>query len=258
MLFSVLTRKNDIPRHNFHPLRSRSCWEEAELSWRLPQGQAPTTQLAFRLLRLPRQWGTRPTDCILCRWPLPLGHRDGDGERCMAISRPGQWAAMGRASEPCRTEPPACSLGPSNSTTGMRLSEWEGPGETARIHLSPHCPPEDHQPSRHWLNGPRKVTHGQLLARERGAPWPRPVAEQDPTSASAGASAWWQGARHRPRDACEGLSVAALQPRIPQSDTEKPHCQQKPEGKGHTLYRGAKWQQASSEGPCRKTTEQHL
>ena len=69
-------------------------------------------------------------------------------------------------------------------------AEWEGPGEKASIYLLPHSLPEDHHPSHHWLNGPLKVVHGQLLAGERGALWHRPMAEQDSTNGSAVSSAW--------------------------------------------------------------------
>lgn len=43
MLFSVLIRKNQVPRHNFHPFEIQILvkQEEADLSWWLPQGQVP-------------------------------------------------------------------------------------------------------------------------------------------------------------------------------------------------------------------------
>ena len=61
------------------------------------------------------------------------------GERFTATSRPvpGQWVALARALELCRTQPPACSLAPSSSSAGLRLGELEGPREEARICLLP-------------------------------------------------------------------------------------------------------------------------
>ena len=54
--------------------------------------QAPRTQLALRLLKLPKWRGPGPADCVPCRQPLPLGCRGGDrGEvhRCLkAWARP--------------------------------------------------------------------------------------------------------------------------------------------------------------------------
>ena len=46
MLFSVLTRKDTVPRHNFTLLRPSPGWEEAELSWWLPQSWVPRARPA--------------------------------------------------------------------------------------------------------------------------------------------------------------------------------------------------------------------
>ena len=67
-------KKDKVPRHNFHPLRSRS-W----LRWRLPQGQAPRpvqmpllreagTQgpAVLGLFRTPKWQRPGPLDCVLC------------------------------------------------------------------------------------------------------------------------------------------------------------------------------------------------
>ena len=106
MLFSVLSRKDKVPRRNFSPLRSR-FWLK-NLRWWLPQEQVPRpcpavthwgsqvsrTQLAFRLLRPPK-W----------RLPLPFDQGTGIGERFTAASRPGprpvgalvsRWAQRGQ------------------------------------------------------------------------------------------------------------------------------------------------------------------
>ena len=47
----------------------------------------------------------------------------------------GYGVVLARALESCRTQSPACSLGPA------RPSELEGFGEKAGIHLLPHSPP---------------------------------------------------------------------------------------------------------------------
>ena len=70
-------------------------------------------------------------------------------------SRPGlsQQAASVGAQEPCRTQPPSCSLGSPSSPAGLRLRELEAPGEKAGIHLFPHSPPDDRHSTDSWLNG---------------------------------------------------------------------------------------------------------
>ena len=51
--------------------------------------------------------GAGPTACVLCRRPLPWGHRGGDGGKVTAASRSGSghWVALARALEPCRHSP---------------------------------------------------------------------------------------------------------------------------------------------------------
>ena len=71
-------------------------------------GREPRTQQALRLIRPPKR---EPDlmDYYPWRLPLPLGPGGGDGER-LSASRPwpGQWAAVERALELCRTQPSAC------------------------------------------------------------------------------------------------------------------------------------------------------
>ena len=72
--------------------------------------QASRSQLALRFLRLSWQLYRRPHRLHL----LPLSHRGGGNrERVIAAWRPepSQWVALGKALEPCRTQPSACSLG---------------------------------------------------------------------------------------------------------------------------------------------------
>ena len=104
----------------------------------------PRTQLDLRLLRHPNI-GAGLAGYDPDGLPLLLGLRGQEGECFTAASRPGssQWAASARALEPCRKQPPACSLGP-QLTHQPRPGELEGPGEMARIGLLPHSPPDDH------------------------------------------------------------------------------------------------------------------
>ena len=45
------------------------------------------------------------------RTALPLGRRDRNGGGGSLLPQ-GQWVAVVRVLEPCRTQPPTCSLGP--------------------------------------------------------------------------------------------------------------------------------------------------
>ena len=119
MLFSTLTRKGQVPRHSFHPLKSSPGQEKADLSWQLPQGeiprpypachhwgsQVPRTQPALRLLRPPRSQGPGPTDCILCRLPMQRGRRSCDAGvhhhlKTWAPPWPGLWSPAGHSPQP--------------------------------------------------------------------------------------------------------------------------------------------------------------
>ena len=182
MLFSVLSRKCKVPRHNFAPLRSRSWLKD--LRWWLPRGQVPRpcpavprwgsrvsrTQLAFRLLRPPK-W----------RLLLLLGHGTGIGERFSAASRPGprpvggpgeqvSWRAQrGRDLSlislstwrpPLRQPLAECLTNGRSLTVG---SLWAGP--TAA-------------PTSDWA-GPLKVAPWQSVACGRGPLQRWPMTEQD-------------------------------------------------------------------------------
>ena len=119
--------------------------------------------MTLRLLRLPKQWGPGPQDCVPCRLPLPLlGRRGGDGEevhRCLkAWARP--VGGLGKDSGALQDTPPACSLGPRSSPASPRPGELEGPGEKAGICHLPHSPPDDHQYADAWLkNAPLTIAH---------------------------------------------------------------------------------------------------
>ena len=80
-VFSIMTRKDEVPRHYCHPLRSRS-WlrggrsqvtalsgpgrQTAQLS-SLREPGTQETQLALKVLRPPGQRGPGLADCIPCR-----------------------------------------------------------------------------------------------------------------------------------------------------------------------------------------------
>ena len=162
--------------------------------------RAPRTQPA---LRPPIRWEPVPTNFILCRQPLPLGCRDeGEAHLCLKV-----WTqAVGgltRALELCRTQPPACSLGPPPSPAHLLAWGWvsrRSPG----FCLLPHFPPDDHHSNHRpncltqdhsltvgclWagstevpINGwarPLTVTPWQLVAWGRAPLWHWPMMEQD-------------------------------------------------------------------------------
>ena len=149
MLFSTLTRKGQVPRHSFHPMRASPGQEKAGLSWRLPQGkisgsypachcwgsQVPRTQPALRLLRLPRSQGPGPTDCVLCRLQMQQGRRGCDGGVHHHLKT---WAPpvghLGQGSGALQDTAP-------NLPTSLRPSDLKALWEKARAHLLPHSPP---------------------------------------------------------------------------------------------------------------------
>ena len=131
MLFSVLTRKGKVPRLNFYPVRSRSWLRGSRSQLAAPSGpgpqpltschcrgnQEPRAQQDLRLFRPPKYGvGERQVpqtvtqaDCH-CRYVTEAGMM----ERFTAASRPGpgQQVVLVSALEACRTQPPACSMGP--------------------------------------------------------------------------------------------------------------------------------------------------
>ena len=152
MSFSVLIRKGKVPRFNFHPLSpgpegggpctgwlpclgafvQHPVWvpppvprrsEEADISWRCPQGRVPRLCPAVITEGARRPGPSQPSGSSgrpnRDQVPGTATHGDchrhwvaevGMGERFAAASRPGpgQWAAVARALELCRTQPSAC------------------------------------------------------------------------------------------------------------------------------------------------------
>ena len=128
MLFSVLTRKGKVPRHNFYPPRSQS-WLTGGRSQLAPSGPGS------HALPSCHPWGSqssnpsgpqspqavqmgRPglTDCDSWQ-PLLVGHRDRDGGAVPCFSSPGPWLVEGLsessgALQTALVQSPVCSLGP--------------------------------------------------------------------------------------------------------------------------------------------------
>ena len=212
MLFSVLSRKCKVPRHNFSPLRSRSWLKD--LHWWLPQGQVPRpcpavtlwgsrvsrTQLAFRLLRPPK-W----------RLLLLLGHGTGIGERFSAASRPGprpvgdpgeqvSWRAprgqdlslisLSTWRPPLRQPLAECLTNGRSLTVG---SLWAGPTAV---------------PTSDWA-GPLKVAPWPSVACGRGPLQHWPMTEQDPLSRNTVQSSGTQQTA-----LCWGLPFTALRYKV--------------------------------------------
>ena len=149
--------------------------------------QAPRMQPTLRFLRLPKWWGPGPIDCVPCGLPLPLGQRweGGRGSPPPQGLGQGQRVALARALEPCRTQPPACSLGPQSTPAGPRPGKLE-----RRIHLLPHCPPEDHHSTARRLlaeSSQLTVSPWQPAACGRGSLQCWPMTEQDHQTVS-----FWQ------------------------------------------------------------------
>ena len=126
MLFSVLIRKNQVPRHNFHPLRSRS-WlskrrqisaggslrarspDPAQLSSvREPSALDPPGPQAPQATQMA---GANAHRLAPCRPPLPLvGTGRGRGE---VHYGPQAWARpVGDPGQGSGIQRPVCSLGP--------------------------------------------------------------------------------------------------------------------------------------------------
>ena len=141
--------------------------------------QVPRMQPTLRFLRLPKWWGPGPIECVPCGLPLPLGQRWGGGRGSPTPQGlgQGQQVALARALEPCRTQPPACSLGPQSTPAGPRPGKLE-----RRIHVLPHCPPEDHHSTAPRLlaeSSQLTVSPRQPVACGRGSLQCWPMTEQD-------------------------------------------------------------------------------
>ena len=185
MLFSVLTRKDMVSRHNFTLLRSCPGWEEAELCWWLPQGWVPrvcpaTITEGARSPQAPQAACTagQVPQTDLYRQPLPLGHRGRAGGEIHHYLRPGlgKWGTLVRSMEPCRTQP--LFPGPPAHPLAQGQVNWWAPRQEERICLFPDSAVDNHCSTNLWLHGPLTVIYWQLLVCGRGPPRRWPVAEQ--------------------------------------------------------------------------------
>ena len=134
MLFSVLTRKGQIPRHKLSPSEVRSQLRRGSsklmavitggarhlgLSW--PSASSGCPHGRGRTHRLP----PRQTDDAVTSM--------GRGSLLPQGLGPAQWAALARAVELCRTHPLSLFPGPCSLPTGPRPGE-PSPSEKARVH----------------------------------------------------------------------------------------------------------------------------
>ena len=101
------------------PLREKSPDTAPLSSLRGPGAQDPTDPQAPQAAQMV---GPGPTDCSSPRWAWREAH--------CSLKAPGQGqrAALVRAVEPCRTQPPACSLGPSAHLLARGQVSWRVPG----------------------------------------------------------------------------------------------------------------------------------
>ena len=178
-VFSVLTRKGKVPRHNFYPPRSQS-WLRGGRSQLAPSGPGS------HALPSCHPWGSqssnpsgpqspqavqmgRPglTDCDSWQ-PLLVGHRDRDGGAVPCFSSPGPWLVEGlsEGSGALQEAVPSLLPGPSSSSAGPRLGKLEGLQEKVCICLLPYSLPDDPHTMDPWLDhfpsGPSlTVTSGQ-------------------------------------------------------------------------------------------------
>ena len=109
MLFSVLTRKSKVPRHNLHPpgpvlAKRRQISGGSSLRARFPHPaqlsslREPGTQSNWPSVssgHTKAEGGLGLTDGNPGRWPPPSGHRNGDEGEAAAASRPGPKLAEG-------------------------------------------------------------------------------------------------------------------------------------------------------------------
>ena len=178
MLLSVLTRKGKVPRHNFHPPRSRLAKrrqisvggslrarspDPAQLSsLREPGTQDPTGPQAPQATQTARARSHRlcPTQTTVAMrsqrraWGRGSPPHQGLGP-ASGRSWWGLWSPAGHT--------PSLFPGSPSSPANPRPGELEGPGEKARICLLPNSPPEDHHSGDPWLDAPPPVAHWQLL-----------------------------------------------------------------------------------------------
>ena len=184
MLFSVLTRKDVVSRHNFALLRSSPGWEEAALSWWPPQSWVPrvcpaTITEGARSPQAPQAACTagQVPQTDLYRQPLPLGHRGRAGGEIHHHLKAWAW----QVGDPCEgygalQDPAPCSLGP--QLTHWPKARWMAPRQEERICLFPDSALDNHCSTNLWLRGPLTVIYWQLLVCGWGQLQHWPMAEQ--------------------------------------------------------------------------------
>ena len=176
MLFPVLTRMGQVPRHSCLPLRSSRGWQEAELSWPPLRAGSQTLHSVItkgagrpRPSRQPagssgrRIPGAGPANGAPSRRLLPRSRRGGDAgeghQRLKAWARPRSGAIR---TQPSSTSKPTCPLGP-------QLPHWPeagwagGPQGEALMCLLPRSPREDRCSTDRWLNRMLTVAHRPLV-----------------------------------------------------------------------------------------------
>ena len=154
ILFSVLTRKDTVPRENRHPLRSSPGWEAqisagGSLRARSPDPVQPsslrktgmrdaTSAQAPQAACLAGEGRAGSADGDPGRRPLPWGHRGGGEGHLKAWAWPvgGSWWGLWRLQDTA----PNLFPGPLSSSADLRPDELEGPWERPRIRLLPHSP----------------------------------------------------------------------------------------------------------------------
>ena len=144
MLFSVLTRKGRVPRHSFHPPRSRSWLRGGRSQLAAPSGPGSHTLPSYhhwgsevskptgpQAPRAAQGGGAGPTDCDPHKLLLILGHRDkdgGEGQHCFkAWAKASGWPWWGLLS-PAWHSPQPVSLVPHHPLAQDQGAGWRAQG----------------------------------------------------------------------------------------------------------------------------------
>lgn len=159
----VLTGKGQVPRYNFLALvlaDRRQISIGGSFRARSPDPAQPSSLTepgitdwpALRLLRhFKLQGEVLETTYVPGRWPLPSGHRGGDGEKLTTASRPGARPMGGLGKNPRALQ--------NRVLLAQRLGEPREPRKSFEIHLLPHFAPEDHHSADGWWNAPTKEAY---------------------------------------------------------------------------------------------------
>jgi len=167
MLFSVLTRKDKVPRHNLHP-------KAPVLAKRRQISVGSSSGPGSHILPNCHPWGSQasnPTgpqfaqatqvgrpdlsDCNSHKWPLLLGCRDRDGGE-VHCCRKGWAKASGRglieSSGALQDVVPSLFPGLASWPSGPSLGKLEAHQEKAWICLLCQSPLDDHHTTACWLS----------------------------------------------------------------------------------------------------------